>query len=359
MKSLNLLPIAALALAFPLTAQVNATLSTGNAGGISLTSGTSTVQKQNWTNPKTFSTYEYLYKYVQTSTSTWYRDYVRTYVSPPRKWYGYTYNYVSIYNYAYFRKGTSTKKGGTTKDATGASGAQIYNIDLTGSGKVILDTRIYGSIYGNSKITMKLTGPNSYSKTWTYSANGYSYKYEKISLTVTNKARYVFTIDAQVDRSGKTPGKYYDGYYSGIFMNVLQNNPGSFAVDNKNDKCGGGTSNPYPLVGNGTPQKGTYYDVSITKMKSGQACSFLYGTNNKTLRGFLTLPMPLDYMGAKNCSLGVDFYYPWARKADSTGKATMKLYLSSWYSRTYYIQGVVFDSSAPGGLVMTNLGTLK
>ncbi len=355
MKSLNLLPIAALALALPLTAQVNASVTTGNAGGISLTPGTGAALTQNWANNHAFSTYEYLYKYTKTGTNQWYRDYVRTYVSPPRSWYGYTYNYVSIYNYAYFRKGTSTKRGGTTSDAKGKAGAQVYNIKLTGSGKVVLDTRVYGSIYGNSKITMKLTGPNSYSKTWTYAANGYSYKYEKISLTVNGTANFVFTVDAQVDRSGKTPGRYYDGYYSGIFMNVVQNNPGSFTVDNKL-AC----STKYKLSGNGTPQKGTYYNVDITGMTSGQACAFLYGFNNKTLRNFLALPLPLDYMGAKGCKLGVDFYYPWARKADSAGKASMRLYLSSWYSRTYYIQGLVFDSKAnSAGLLLTGLGTLK
>lgn len=359
MKFMNLLPVAALALALPATAQVKATLSTGNAGGISLTPGTGSPLLENWANPKTFTTYEYLYKYTQTSsTNQYYRDYIRTYVSPPRTYYGYTYNYVSIYNYALFRKGTTTKKAGTTVDKTGKSGAQIYNINLSGSGTVVLDTRVYANIYGNSKITMKLTGPNSYSKTWSYTANGYKTVNEKINLTVTTAATYVFTVDAQVDRSGTTPGTYYDGYYTGLYINVLDNNPGSFTVDKLNASCGGAT-NPYTLAGNGTPQKNTYYDIDITGMKKDQACAFLYGISNTTLRGFLKLPLPLDYMGAKNCNLGVDFYYPYARTADSTGKATLRLYLSSWYSRTYYIQGLVFDSAAPGGLVLTNMGTLK
>lgn len=358
MKFMNLLPVAALALALPVTAQVTATVTTGNAGGIALTPGTGSPLLENWGNNKTFTTYEYLYKYTQTSTSQWYRDYVRTYVNPPRTWYGYTYNYVSIYNYAYFKKGTATKKGGTTKDATGAAGAQIYKINLAGSGNVVLDTRVYASIYGNSAITMKLTGPNSYSKTWTYTANGYKSHNEKINLTVSGPVTYTFTVDAQVDRSGNTPGTYYDGYYSGLYINVLDNNPGSFTVDTLNASCGG-TTNPYPLAGNGTPQKNTYYDIDVTGMAKDQACAFLYGTSNTLLRNFLKLPLPLDYMGATNCKLGVDFYYPYARKADAAGKATLRLYLSGWYSRTYYVQGLVFDASAPGGMVLTNMGTLK
>ena len=40
---------------------------------------------------------------------------------------------------------------------------------------------------------------------------------------------------------GKTPGTYYDGFYSGLYINVLDNSPGSFAVDTLNAKCGGAT----------------------------------------------------------------------------------------------------------------------
>jgi hypothetical protein len=249
---------------------------------------------------------------------------------------------------------TSTAGSARRGPTTGAAGAQQYTITLTGSGPVVLDTRIYGNIYGNSNATMKLTGGGITPQTWTYAANGYNYKYQKFNVTA--PATLTFTIDAQVNPAGTTPGKYYNGYYTGIYMNVIDASPGTFTVDN-NLSC----TTKYTLAGVGTPQRGTYFDIKLKGMADKQACFFLYGTNNTTFQGFLKLPLPLDYMGAPGCKLGVDFYYPWPRTANAAGEATMRLYLSQYYSRTYYVQGLVMNPVPTNAakLALTGLGKLK
>ena len=199
---------------------------------------------------------------------------------------------------------------------------------------------------------MTLTG-GGINRQWIYSANGYSYKSEKFNVTA--PATLTFTTKAQVTKTGTTPGKYYNGYFTGIYVNVLDASPGTFTVDNKLS-C----TAKYTLGGVGIPQRGTYFDMKIKGMAKDQACFFLYGTNKDTFQGFLKLPLPLDYMGAKDCQLGVDFYYPWARTADAAGEATMRLYLSQFYSGTYYVQGLIMDKAAnSAGLVLTGLGKLK
>lgn len=354
MNILRLAPIAALVLVLPGMAQIKATISTGNAGGVSLTPGTGSMLKGNWNYPYTFSNYQTLSLWTQSGSNQWYRDYVYCWVSPPRTYSTFTYNYVSIYNYAMLRKGSATKGAGTTKDANGTQGAQVYTITLTGNGKAVLDTRIYGNIYGNSNVKMTLTG-GGINKTWTYTANGYSYGTEKFNVTVSGTTTLTFTADAKVNPAGSSPGAYYNGYYTGLFINVIDAAPGSFTVDNTLS-C----TTKYKLVGVGQPQKGTYFDMKITGMAPNQPCFFLYGNNKDTFRTVLKLPLPLDYMGAKGCKLGVDFYYPWARVADSNGEVTMRLYLSQYYSRTYYLQGLISDTAAnSAGLVLTGLGTLK
>ena len=354
MNILKLVPIAALALVLPGTAQITTTVSTGNAGGVVLTPGTGPALKGNWTNPYTFSKYEPLYLWTQSGANQWYRDYVYCWVSPPRTYSSFTYNYVSIYNYAVLRNGSASTGAGTTKDATGAAGKQIYTITLKGNGPVVLDTRLYGNIYGNSTATMTLKG-GGIDKTWSYSVNGYNYKPEKFNLTVSGTTTLTFTTDAKVTPSGPSPGKYYNGYFAGIYINVLDASPGTFTVDGTL-----GCTTTYSLAGVGTPQRGTYFDMKIKGMAKDQACFFLYGTNKDTFQGFLKLPLPLGYMGAPGCKLGVDFYFPWARTADAAGEATMRLYLSQYYSGTYYIQGLVMDSTAnTAGLVLTGLGKLK
>jgi hypothetical protein len=348
------------ALALPLAAQIDVTVATANNGGIALNPKTGSSALQNWGHPKTFSGYSnYLYQKMQNGSNTWSYDYARTYVTPPYKssYYNTVYNNVSVYNYAYIRPGTSVATAGTTKDSKGTAGAQSYTITIKRSKSIpmMVDLRINGSIYGNSVAKISLTG-NGVNKSWSWTKIGYSYTTDQVVIAKgSGTVTLTLTIDAQCKPGGSNSGKYYDGYYAGLYMSVLDGTPGSFTLTNNI-----GCTKQYKLAGVGQPVKGSYYTVEMSGMTKGQACSMLTSYNDKTLRGFLTLPIPLDYMGANGCKLAVDIWYPWARFADANGKASAKMYLSAYWKRDFFVQGLVFDAKAnKAGFVLTEKGTLK
>ncbi len=336
-------------LCLPLSAQVTATVATVNEAGFKLVKSNNKTVHRYFPANYTFGRYDYKYYYEYQPSYT----YLRTYVSGPYSYGSYNFNRVYISNYAYARKGSGHKSMGTTSDKAGNYGYQVYKVTLSGTGSVLLDLRAYAYVYDNASVDLQILSGSNVLYRKSVNRKGYNYEYKKIPVVVQGKK--VLTVKF---KGYCTPGPgtgYADGYYGSLYFYILPRGGATWTVKS------GGCPNPKPVLGpasTGNVTKGTYFDVTLSGAPAGAPVLALWGTSDK-LFYFLKLPIDLSYMGANKCFLNVGFRWPYPRKADSRGKADFRLYVSRYYSGTYYFQWVVFDPNYPGGLKTTDYGVLK
>lgn len=329
-----------------LSAQIDVKVKTLNNAGVTLVRSDGSQVVKAFPANHTFSRYESVYYYQSNPYA-----YLGTTVSPPYSYGNYRLDRFGVSTRMYSRKGAGHKSLHTTGSASGAPGTQRFQVTLTSKtpAKVILDGWVYGYVYDNSTVTMKMTG-GSINKTWSWNQPGYNRSQEVIKATVNG------TLTLNVEVTGKVnPGAgngYYDGFYGSLYFYVREDRQGSFKLFGKG--CGNAV-----LGSKGQPQKGGWFTVTLDKAPAGAPVAFLFGRSKDWLH-FLKLPLDLSYMGANGCALNVGFTYPINRKADAAGHAEYRLYLSRYYSGTYYVQWVVADLKAnAAGITLTRGGEIK
>lgn len=335
-----------LVLSLPATSQVKVQVKALNDAGFSLVRSDNTTVTKNFTANQVFGSYANLYHYERSPYT-----YLSTYVTGPYSYGSMTLNRFAVYGRAFARKGSGHKSMHLTGSKSGTPGAQRFEVSLTSakSTNVEIDLSTYGYIYDNSTATLKLSG--AVNKSWSWNKPGYSYQRSTVKLTVSGTAKITVELTG-VCKPGPGSNKWYDGFSTSCYAYVREVVNGSFTKFGTG--CGKAT-----IRGGGQPKAGSRYSVHVDGAPAKGAVAFLLGTSKDWLH-FIKLPLSLDYMGAKGCSVNVGFTYPWARVADANGHAEFPLYLSSYYRGTYHVQWVVFDKNAnAAGLTTTKGATIK
>ena len=334
-------------LAPALNAQIKVQIKTLNDAGFQLVRGDNTTVQKHIPANTTIQRYSNQYHYDRTPYT-----YVGTYVSAPYTFGSITYNRIGVSTRAYARKGSNHKSLHMSGDKSGKVGTQRYEVAITTtkSTPVILDLSAYASIYDNSNASFKLTG-GGVNESMAWSKPGYSRVAKKINMTVNGTVK--LTLEATgVTKPGSGSHQYYDGYFSSLYVTVVDGSAGSFTTFGKG--CGKAT-----IRGSGKPAKGTRYPVHVDGAPANSPVAFLLG-RSKDWFHFFKLPLAMDYMGATGCALNVGFTWPWTRMTDANGHAEVPIYLSSFYSGTYYVQWVVIDTKAnAAGITLTKGAELK
>lgn len=339
------------ALSIPLSAQVKVQI----ADAASTTNGVVLVRSDNSTVIKslpapTSSSYRYVTYYEQNPYV-----YMGTYVTQPYSYSNYVYNRFGVSTRAYAKKGSNHKSLYMTGDAQGTSKVQKYVVTLSSptATQVKLDLSVYGYLYDNAKAGFKLTDGSAINENYAWTQSGYNNVTKSLQLNLAANTPVTLNLEATGEVTPGAGTGYYDGYYASLYCNVLEIGNGSATLFGTG--CGTAT-----MVSGGTPVKGSYYDFGLKGGPASGAASFLYGTSKDVFAGFIQLPLALDYMGAKGCSLYVGFSYPWARALDAKGEATVRLYLSPYYSGKIFGQWVVFDAQAnAAGVTLTQALEVK
>jgi hypothetical protein len=359
MKSLAvLLSTAALAfpLALPLTAQVEVSVQPLNAAGVVLVDGANNRLTQSFPANKDITTKSTIEVKTQGTSNPYYVDYVQTVVQPPQKFGKFYESRMSIFSKSAATKGTSTK-GLHTSDKTGGNvAAQKYRVTLksTAPHKVTLDMWGSGNNYGNAAASIQMTVGKT-NRTWTYNKiSGYSTERIKVPMTVNGTVTVDLTIQGSVS-PGTGGGKNYDGYETRFSLTVVPNNIGSFTHFGKS--CSTAT-----LSAAAAPITGHQFAMDIKGAPASASHGFFLIGTSKTFLPFLNikLPLALDGLGAKGCSLYVSHQFPILGAPKTGGGWSMKVFLNPWFSSTWYIQGMVLDAKAnTAGFSMTQAAELK
>ena len=329
------------------TAQIKVQIKTLNDAGFQLVRSDNTTAQKHIPANTTIQRYSNQYLYERSPFA-----YVGTYVSAPYSFGSIVLNRIGVSTRAYARKGSNHKSMHMSGDKSGKVGTQRYEISITTSKStpVVLDMSAYASIYDNANASFKLTG-GGVSESLSWSQTGYSRVAKKIPLTVNGTVK--LTLEAAgVVKPGAGQHRWYDGYFSSLYITVIDGSAGSFSLFGK----GCGTAK---IRGSGKPTKGSRYPIHVDNAPASSPVAFLLG-RSKDFFHFFKLPLAMDYMGAKGCALNVGFTYPWARMTDSKGHAEVPIYLSSYYSGTYYVQWLVIDKNAnAAGVTLTQGAELK
>jgi len=330
----------------PAHAQLQVSVSTLNDAGYSLLAANNSKLTKTLPANTTFKTYQTVYSYVRTPAT-----YLSTTITPP-----YVTSYVAWNRFALSNTFWTTKKSGhkslhTTGSKTGAFGAQKARITITtkSAKNVILDCLSYGTIYDNASITYKIKGPGV-SGTWTFNKAGSFNQPQKYKILVNGTVNIDVEATARVLPGTGTNTK--DGFQSFFRVYPIEDRTGSFTVFGKS--CGNSV-----ISGKGQVVPGQAYTVQVDKTPAKAPVALLFG-KSKDLFHFIRLPLPLDYMGAKNCLLQVGFIFPVNRIADSLGHAEVKVPTSRFNPGKYYVQWLVLDQKAnKAGFTLTRAGEVQ
>jgi len=230
------------------------------------------------------------------------------------------------------------KAGHTTGDTTGKAGAQRYELAITTTQKQAVDVHLsfLANIYGASTASFKVTGTGvNESRSW--NTSGLHKDAKTLKLTVDGTFKLVIEQTSVCTPGTTNPS--YDGYLSSLSVDVNLQTTGAFAT------FGQGCSTSV-MRGSGTPRVDSNYKIHVDKAPAGAPLWLILG-GSKDNYGILSLPLPLDYMGAGGCLLNVEPAALLPFKADAQGHAETSFFLSRGYGgRTWYLQWFVADPKA-------------
>jgi hypothetical protein len=276
-------------------------------------------------------------------------------VSPPNTgtlpWpIGIAMNRVSVSNSVRVTDGANPVSLHTTDTPTGAPGPQRYDVTLTANGntQALVTMRLSGEMFDNANVAIQVTG-GGISESWAASTRGALADTRQSTVAVNGTLVLRIEVTAAV-----TPGPgslFWDGFAATLYVDAYD--VGRAAFNPYGTGCSG------TISGGGVPVVDQDYTVSLDSAAPG-ALAILIAGQSRTQWQFLPLPLPLDYLGATGCFVNAAPDAQVERTVDAAGHADVTFRLTRFtQDPTLWLQWVVFDPAAPGGLVTTRGAELR